>query len=191
MHDFLKEIWLSDKAGEAGVCLLPAIRVTLQDGNIWENVVYGCKPLTQKQLDSLNEGRVNKFTRGHFFTTFTSEPLKFIPFLTKMFLENGGKFIKRRIQNLNEFSTFCDYDIIVNCTGLGSKVICGDNTMQAIRGQVSRVKANWIYCAFLDEADEGNYIIPKYVTATFFLLFFINILHLQHRVGSSRRNTSN
>ncbi|KAL5281431.1 DDO family protein [Megaselia abdita] len=161
MHDFLKEIWLSDKAGEAGVCLIPCIRVTLEDGNIWEDIVYGCQHLNQKQLDSLNEGRARKFTRGHFFTTFTSEPLKFIPFLTKTFLENGGKFVKRRIQNLNEFSHSSEFDIIVNCTGLGSKTIVGDTKMHAIRGQVARVKANWLYCAFIDEADDGNYIIPN------------------------------
>lgn len=161
MHDFLKEIWLSDKSGEAGVCLIPCIRVTLEDGNIWENIVFGCQNLTQKQLDDLNEGRARKFTRGHFFTTFTSEPLKLIPYLSKIFLENGGKFVKRRIQNLQQFSTSSDYDVIVNCTGLGSKIIAGDTAMKAIRGQVARVKANWLYSVFIDEADDGNYVIPK------------------------------
>lgn len=161
MHDFLKEIWLSDKCGEAGVCLIPCIRVTLEDGNNWEDIVYGCQPLNQKQLDSLNKGRARKFTRGHSFITYTSEPLKLIPFLSNTFLENGGKFLQRRIQNVHDFSKSSDFDIIVNCTGLGSKTIAGDSKMHAIRGQVARVKANWIYNVFIDEADDGHYIIPK------------------------------
>ena len=161
MHDFLKEIWLSDKAGEAGVCLVPCVRVTLEDGNIWENIVFGCQHLTQKQLSVMNEGRMQKFTRGHSFITFTSEPLKFIPYLTKIYEANGGKFIQRRIQNLKEFTQHSDYDLVINCTGLGSKDMVGDNKMRAIRGQVARVKANWMFHAFLDEADDGNYIIPK------------------------------
>lgn len=161
MHDFLKEIWLSDKAGEAGVCLIPCARFTLEDGNIWENIVYGCQHLTPKQLDDLNEGRARKFTNGQFFTTFTSEPMKLIPFLTKIFMENGGQLIKRRIQNLHDFAQSSEYDIIVNCTGLGSKTMAGDHEMHAIRGQVGRVKADWLYCVLIDEADDGNYVIPK------------------------------
>lgn len=164
MHDYLKEIWLSDEAGEAGICLIPVVRLTVDDKNSWKDVVYGCQPLTKRQMDNLNEGRARKFTKGQFFMTFTSEPLKLIPFLTKTFLKNGGKLVKRRIQSLKDFSQSSEYDVIVNCTGLGSKTIAGDSKMHALRGQVARVKADWLYCVFMDEADDGNYIIPKYVS---------------------------
>ena len=65
MHDFLEQIWLSEDAGEAGVCLIPCLRVTTttMDNNVfWKDIVYGCRRLTQKQLNELNIGRAKKYT---------------------------------------------------------------------------------------------------------------------------------
>lgn len=95
------------------------------------------------------------------FITYTSEPVKLLPYLMKRFQANGGKVVQQKIANLEEFITNSDYDAIINCTGLGAWECLKDNCMFPIRGQVSRVKANWLYCALLDESDDGNYIIPK------------------------------
>lgn len=46
-------------------------------------------------------------------------------------------------------------------TGLGSKEITEDVHLKAIRGQVARVNAPWVYEGFLHENDDGNYIIPN------------------------------
>nr|XP_036231003.1 D-aspartate oxidase [Bactrocera oleae] len=164
MHDFLEQIWLSEDAGEAGVCLIPCLRVTTttMDNNVfWKDIVYGCRRLTQKQLNELNIGRTKKYTDGIHFITYTSEPIKLLPYLMKRFQANGGKIVQQKIVNLEEFITNCDYDAIINCSGLGSRECVKDNGMFPVRGQVSRVKANWLYYALLDESDDGNYIIPN------------------------------
>ncbi|XP_050324917.1 D-aspartate oxidase [Bactrocera neohumeralis] len=164
MHDFLEQIWLSEDAGEAGVCLIPCLRVTttkMENDVFWKDIVYGCRQLTQNQLAALNIGRTKKFTEGMHFITYTSEPIKLLPYLMKRFEANGGKIVQQKIVNLAEFITNSDYDAIINCTGLGSRECVRDNGMFPIRGQVSRVKASWLYCALLDESDDGNYIIPN------------------------------
>ncbi|XP_067627602.1 D-amino acid oxidase [Eurosta solidaginis] len=164
MHDFLEQIWLTEDAAEAGVCLIPCMRLstsTLQDNDFWKDIVYGCQPLTQRQLDDFNKGKENKFTCGIHFITYTSEPAKLLPYLMKRFEKQGGKMVQQRIDNLEEFLSNSNFEAIINCTGLGSKECVKDCEMYPVRGQVTRYKANWIYYVILDESDDGNYIIPN------------------------------
>lgn len=56
------------------------------------------------------------------------------------FFELGGKIIEREVNTLNEI-TEDDYDVIINCTGLGSRYIVPDLKVVPIRGQVARVRA--------------------------------------------------
>ncbi|XP_037950980.1 D-aspartate oxidase [Teleopsis dalmanni] len=164
MHDFLQELWLSEDAGEAGVCLIPVVRLSTNDVKVedfWKDIVYGCAPLAEAELREWSTTRAKKFTDGLHFVTYTSEPLKLLPYLMKRFQKNGGKIVQQRVEDLNEIINNDQYDIVINCTGLGSRELLKDANMHAVRGQVSRVKANWLYFVVLDESDDGNYIIPN------------------------------
>lgn len=94
----------------------------------------------------------------------------------KRFTRNGGVVVRKRITDLDAFVADSEYDVIVNCSGLGSKTLLNDDQMYAVRGQVSRVRANWIFSAVLDESDDGNYIIPKWVFASYTYLFVFQYL---------------
>lgn len=66
MHNFLEKIWLSEDAGEAGVCLLPCVRLST-DPNVsvedfWRDIVYGAVDLSPDQLAVYNKNRDVKFT---------------------------------------------------------------------------------------------------------------------------------
>ncbi|SPP81573.1 D-aspartate oxidase [Drosophila guanche] len=165
MHTFLEQIWLSEDAGEAGVCLLPCIRLSTSTVNtvedFWRDIVYGAVDLTAEQLAVYNQGRSVKFTSGLSFVTYTSEPIKLLPYLMKRFARNGGVVVQQKVTDLERFITKSPYDVIVNCSGLGSRELLNDDQMYAVRGQVSRVKANWMFTAILDESDDGYYIIPN------------------------------
>lgn len=39
-----------------------------------------------------------------------------------------------------------DYDLIINCSGLGARELCNDRHMVPIRGQVTKVNKFYIYC---------------------------------------------
>ncbi|KAH8329033.1 hypothetical protein KR074_001984 [Drosophila pseudoananassae] len=165
MHQFLEQIWLSEDAGEAGVCLIPCIRLNTSTvdsvEDFWRDIVYGAVDLTEAQLAAFNKGRSVKFTSGLSFVTYTSEPVKLLPYLMKRFTRNGGLMVRKKVTDLDTFISESEYDVIINCSGLGSRQLLGDNEMYPVRGQVSRVKANWIFSAVLDESDDGNYIIPN------------------------------
>lgn len=104
---------------------------------------------------------MHMFSDGVHFVTFTSEPIKLLPYLMKRFKNAGGHFEKMKIHNLKDFVLNSNYDIIINCVGLNAKDIVPDTKMYSIRGQVIRYNAPWIYLIFLDESDDGNYVIPK------------------------------
>ncbi|KAH8409923.1 hypothetical protein KR009_001260 [Drosophila setifemur] len=165
MHQFLEKIWLSEDAGEAGVCLLPCTRLSTSTvdsvEDFWRDIVYGAMGLTDHQLAAYNRGRTVKFTSGLSFITYTSEPVKLLPYLMKRFIRNGGLIIRKKIVDLDAFIAESEYDVIVNCSGLGSRQLLDDDQMYPVRGQVSRVKANWMFSAVLDESDDGHYIIPN------------------------------
>lgn len=84
-----------------------------------------------------------------------------LPYLMKRFLSAGGKFKQQKLNSLNDIID--DYDVIINCTGLGSKYLMMDDLVRPVRGQVMRVKAPWIYETILDDSADGNYIIAKLV----------------------------
>jgi D-amino-acid oxidase len=58
---------------------------------------------------------------------------------------------------------FNDHDVVVNCTGLGARVLAGDESMVAIRGQVVRVEQFGLDKYVLDEqAPDGiAYVYPR------------------------------
>lgn len=70
----------------------------------------------------------------------------------------GGRVLEKRVNSFDDLMQ--DYDLIINCTGLGAKVLANDSNMKPIRGQVARVQASWI---FQSTQNDNNYIIPKYV----------------------------
>lgn len=188
------ELWKNGLADEAGICLQPMIRISTDPNGYpepaWKNIVYGLQTLNEKQLKEISNEYNKKFTGGHNFVTFTCEPVRLLPYLMKRFIKAGGIFEKKKIVNFDELENF---DLIVNCTGLGSKDLASDEKVIPIRGQVIRVQAPWIFQTILDESDDGHYVIAKFVNFSlkFFLFFFFNFLFLiQYRYGCVRRNSS-
>lgn len=100
------------------------------------------------------------YTAGAQFITFTAEPTSLLPYLYKRFEKAGGRFIRRKVFKLDEFAHE-NYDLIINCTGLGARNLMNDTQVKPIRGQVARVSAPWQFHAILDDSDDGNYIIPN------------------------------
>ena len=71
------------------------------------------------------------------YRTYVVEGRRYLPWLTKQFCTNGGEIIKRTINDLSELK---DYDIIINCAGLGAKQLVNDPLLHPIGGQVVAVK---------------------------------------------------
>lgn len=64
---------------------------------------------------------------------------------------------KRKVRSLQELSH--SNDIIVNCSGLGSKSLVADDEMYPVRGQVLKIDAPWLK-NFIRDGDGRTYIYP-------------------------------
>lgn len=55
----------------------------------------------------------------------------------KKISENNGQFVNKTITNFTEVDA--NFDLTINCTGLGAKQLCGDYKLVPIRGQIRKV----------------------------------------------------
>jgi D-aspartate oxidase len=98
---------------------------------------------------------------GAFFQTMVIECADFLPWGLEIFKRNGGTVTRKNVKSLDELSD-CDY--LINCSGLGTKWLTGDNRMVPLRGQVFKVKAPWVKMFYYGDYD--TYVIPGRNTVT-------------------------
>ncbi|XP_034418598.1 D-aspartate oxidase [Cyclopterus lumpus] len=154
--DHLLDIAQSQHSPEAGVMLSSGWQI-FKDASadkkpFWSELVIGFRFMTDSELKRFPD---HKF--GQAFTTIKCECSSYLPWLEKRFRRAGGQVEQRKANSLQELSN--SYDVIVNCSGLGSKLLVGDNELHPIRGQVLKVEAPWLH-HFIKDADRKTYIYP-------------------------------
>ncbi|XP_059622112.1 D-amino-acid oxidase [Phlebotomus argentipes] len=161
-HRFFHDLWRNGLAQETGVCLQPMIRVvsnaTDYEIPAWSHIPFGCTTLSEDQLKLLSQEHKKNYTGGIHFVSFTCEPTKLLPYLLKRFLNAGGRCERKRVHSFDDLARE-EYDLIINCTGLGAQKLANDSAVYPVRGQVTRVEAPWLFSTYVDDADDGNYII--------------------------------
>ncbi|XP_068577633.1 D-aspartate oxidase [Cebidichthys violaceus] len=154
--DHLLDIAQSQHSPEAGVMLSSGWQifkdVPADKKPFWSESVIGFRFMTDSELKRFPE---HKF--GHAFTTIKCECSSYLPWLEKRFRKAGGLVEQRKVNSLQELSN--SYDVIVNCSGLGSKLLVGDDKAYPVRGQVLKVEAPWLK-HFIRDADGKTYIFP-------------------------------
>lgn len=74
---------------------------------------------------------------GSYFSTILTDPARYLKWVHQQ-IENMDVHIKeKKIDSFSDVSGKCD--VVVNCTGLGAKILCEDSSIVALRGQVSKV----------------------------------------------------
>lgn len=99
---------------------------------------------------------------GSFFTTLLVQCSEYLPWANNQFRQAGGRVIAEKIDSLYNLGE--NYDVVVNCTGLGAKFLCEDYKLSPVRGQVLKVKAPWIKTFFFGE--NNTYVIPGFDAVT-------------------------
>uniref|UniRef100_A0ABM0MPH4 D-aspartate oxidase-like n=1 Tax=Saccoglossus kowalevskii TaxID=10224 RepID=A0ABM0MPH4_SACKO len=132
----LAKLVKSEYAHEAGVHLASGYHVFkeyVKDPD-WKGSVYGFRTISE---DSEEIKQFPGYKHAWFFTSIMCEGARYIPWLTVRYQRNGGKTIKRKLDSLDELVG--EYDVIVNCSGLGAYSLVDDTTMYPVRGQLLRV----------------------------------------------------
>ncbi|KAK9411488.1 D-aspartate oxidase [Crotalus adamanteus] len=154
--DHLLSICDSSEASEAGIHLVSGWQIfkAIPEEKIpfWSDVVLGFRSMTEKELKKFPQHKY-----GQAFTTLKCDCPSYLIWLEKRLKENGGQVHARKIEDLWEL--YRDFDIVVNCSGIGSRKLAGDLEVHPIRGQVLKVHAPWIK-HFIRDGDGLTYIYP-------------------------------
>lgn len=148
------DIAFSEESGTSGVNLITGYEVMnkLKTPEWFPYMLYAAE---------MNDALLQRFSPyyrfGYVFTTVIVEGPKYLPWLMKRFKDNGGQVIERKIQSFEELHG--KYDVVVNCTGLGSKELLHDLDLHSARGHIVRVSAPWI--KHFVHTDDGKYILPS------------------------------
>lgn len=85
----------------------------------------------------------------------------YLPWLLDRFLSSGGVVERRVVGSLREVATLAR--VIVNCSGMGARELCGDRAVVPARGQVVRVVNPGLTLSLRDEDNPKGrtYIHPR------------------------------
>ncbi|XP_030630481.1 D-aspartate oxidase [Chanos chanos] len=161
--DHLYTIAVSSQASEAGVLLSSGYQIFKEIPSdktpFWSKYVLGFRPMTDREMKRFPD---HKF--GQAFTTIKCECSSYLPWLEKRLRKAGGQIIRETVKDFQQLGR--SYDVIVNCSGLGSRSLVGDAEVYPVRGQVLKVHAPWLK-NFIRDGDGKTYIYPgsSYVTA--------------------------
>ncbi|XP_075453728.1 D-aspartate oxidase isoform X1 [Ascaphus truei] len=114
----------------------------------------------------MTEAELEKFpdhTFGQTFTTLKCQSSLYLTWLEKKLKRNGGQVHIGKVDNV--WQLHGKYDVVVNCSGIGSRDLFGDLSLYPVRGQVLQVHAPWL-SHFIREADGNTYIYPGISSAT-------------------------
>ncbi|XP_049754826.1 D-aspartate oxidase [Elephas maximus indicus] len=160
--DHLLAIANSAEAKDAGVLLVSGWQIfqnlPTEEAPFWADVVLGFRKMTEAELKKFPQ---HVFGQG--FTTLKCEGPAYLPWLEKRVKGSGGLILKRRIEDLWELHP--SFDIVVNCSGLGSRELAGDSKILPVRGQVLKVQAPWVK-HFIRDGSGLTYIYPGATNVT-------------------------
>ncbi|MFY0529167.1 FAD-dependent oxidoreductase [Archangium gephyra] len=121
----------------------------------WSPSVPGFRRVTPAEL-------LPGFVDGFVFEAPVIDMRRYLPYLLERFRGLGGSILQREVHSLDEAWEVAP--LVVNCTGLGSRALLGDETLFPIRGEVLRVAPLPLERFLLDEQDEARgmtYLIPR------------------------------
>lgn len=118
----------------------------------WKDIVFGYRSMSSAELQQFPGG----YRCGYAYTTMMCTCKHYLPWLLSRFLDRGGKKIQKKVHSLAEVAG--DYDVIVNCSGVGARHLVNDNEVEPLKGQLIKVEAPWLK-HFVVAHDDDLYIL--------------------------------
>ncbi|OWK59010.1 D-aspartate oxidase isoform X3 [Lonchura striata] len=153
---YLFAISNSAEASEAGIHLVSGWQIfkstPKEELPFWSDIVLGFRPMSETELQKFPQHRF-----GQAFTTLKCDCPPYLLWLEKRLKATGTQMYTRKVADLWELHS--EYDIVVNCTGIGAQQLVGDKQLFPVRGQVLKVYAPWVK-QFIRDGDGLTYIYP-------------------------------
>lgn len=133
--------------------IIKAIREGVEEETTWLDFMppYSYKELKSKELP-------DGYVKGYSAMVPLIETQIFLPYLMNMLKATGVSFIEQEIKDLSQLTS--KHDIVINCTALGARTLCNDETIIPVRGQVCLLSPRKGLPVFLDN-EKPLYIVPR------------------------------
>lgn len=151
--EYLKENVLKDKSSGCFYIKFTDVSEKKLGPPWWEGAI----DYQHAQESELPEGYVD----GYVLNAVMMDTTFYMPYLVNLFKELGGTIVQKEIKNIDE--ALENHEIVINCTGLGSKELLNDEKLYPLRAQVIKVKKNGVADAMADEDGSNSlaYILPR------------------------------
>jgi len=155
-YQYLSKLFPTPLAARLNLSLVPSYAIfdEYKEYPGLKDLVLGFRFLNAEEKRVLNIPEDKTVTC---YSTFTISCGQFLAWQMEQFKANGGTVVQKKLKNLKEIDG--EYDIIVNCTGLGSRELVGDQELYPNKGQAMLVKAPWVKYVIKEEFDGGTFSI--------------------------------
>ncbi|XP_014470496.1 PREDICTED: D-aspartate oxidase [Dinoponera quadriceps] len=156
-YEYYDNIRKSEEASHAGVIDIAGYMFANSSPstveNHWiEDLVPIYRRATEEELRLVG----GDWKYGSYFSTLLTQCSLYLPWARQQLQADGVTLRRRKLRSLDELAG--EFDLVMNCSGLGARELCNDKRMVSLRGQVIKVKAPWIKTFFYGELD--TYVIP-------------------------------
>lgn len=153
-YDYYKEMTTNDATGISMKQLIKVIREgeTEAENNWVEFMPAGSyRIMENKELPA-------GISKAYDTTVPLIETQIFLPYLMQTLKERNVNFIEKEIPHFDEVKN--DFDIVINCSALGSRQLCNDKKIIAVRGQVALLSPDESLPIYLDN-EKPLYVVPR------------------------------
>lgn len=153
----LMQVFASPETGEAGVSLVPGyvlFALPEPEPSHKEGFV-GFSTVSQTELKELG---LPPCPTAWKMSAFVVECSKYLPWLTRK-IQNCGATLKK--EKVSSFAPLLqEYDVVINCTGLGARELVPDRSLTPILGHAIALHAPWVkYFTFIEDTSNSYYTL--------------------------------
>lgn len=126
--------------------------------------VDGLRRLSKDEINQrVGDNAVDDYQSGFEMKSFVIDSSVYLGFLLSEVHKRGIEIQIRKVESLDEFIYSDSY--VINCTGLGSRELLGDESVYPIRGQVVRIRSAYQSTPECVIDENGNrsvcYVVPR------------------------------
>lgn len=159
-YKYAQELFTSPMASQLNISMVSAYAIFEGSREIdpyLKNCVLGFRDVGAEEKKVLN---IPQDKNAWCYSTFVVPCTPYLSWQMTRFKANGGTVIQKRVIKLQELDSA--YDVIVNCSGLGSRELANDQELYPSRGQAVLVNAPWVkHSITVDIGDQVTYIYPR------------------------------
>lgn len=151
LHE-LRRIALDPAAGVRDVVLTEMISTDEVRDELWHAAV---------EVERVSDGAPPRITAMLRMTVPMIDTRVYLPWLVRRFEAAGGRIERRVVPDLASLAA--RGRLVVNCTGLGARRLCGDEAVHPVRGQIVRVAPLAEPRHLVHDAPDGSltYVFPR------------------------------